>query len=108
MSRLVWDETGKHFYETGVDHAVLYRYFDADPLVLNDTAGFKNGNAWNGVTAFNESPSGAEPTAIYADNIKYLNLISAEDYGATVEFSKLTISCRPTLGRALYTFSIMS
>ena len=76
--RLVWDKTGERIYETGVDRMVLYRY-DAT------TKTFKNPVAWNGVTAFNESPSGAEPTALYADNIKYLNLMSAEEFGATVE-----------------------
>ena len=78
MSKLVWDKTGERFYETGVDHGVIYR-FD------NDTKTFKNGEAWNGLTAVNESPSGAEASPVYADNIKYLNLMSAEDFGATIE-----------------------
>lgn len=85
MSEIVWDRTGEHFYETGVDHGVLYKYVEADPEVTGDIAGFKNGVAWNGLTAVNESPSGAEPTALWADNIKYLNLISAEEYAATIE-----------------------
>ena len=88
MSRVVWDETGKHFYEAGVDHCVLYLYEEAasdSAAEWEDKAGYKNGVAWNGITAFNESPSGAEPSAFYADNIKYLSLLSAEDYGATVE-----------------------
>ena len=85
MSAIVWDKTGEHFYETGVDHGVLYKYVEADPEVSGDKAGFKNGVAWNGLTAVNESPSGAEPTALWADNIKYLNLISAEEYAATIE-----------------------
>jgi hypothetical protein len=76
--RLVWDKTGERIYETGVDRMVLYRYDTT-------TKTFKNPVAWNGVTAFNESPSGAEPTALYADNIKYLNLMSAEEFGATLE-----------------------
>lgn len=77
MAKLVWDETGKRFYETGVDHGVLY------PL---DTLGkYSKGVAWNGLSSVTESPSGAEPTAIYADNIKYLNLMSAEEFGATIE-----------------------
>lgn len=80
-----WDKTGEHFYETGVDHGVLYKYVEADPEVTGDTAGFKNGVAWNGLTAVNESPSGAEPSPLYADNIKYLNLISAEEYAASIE-----------------------
>ena len=85
MSKIVWDKTGTHYYETGVDHGVLYKYADANPEVSGDKAGFKNGVAWNGLTAVNESPSGAEPSPLYADNIKYLNLISAEEYAATVE-----------------------
>ncbi len=76
MSKIVWDETDKRLYETGVDHAVLY------PL----TEGvYKPGVPWNGITAITESPSGAEPTPLYADNIKYLNLISAEELGLTLE-----------------------
>lgn len=78
MSKLVWDQTGERFYETGVDHGVIYRYDE-------NSQGFKDGEAWNGLTAVNESPSGAEPNAIYADNIKYLNLMSAEDFGASIE-----------------------
>lgn len=84
MAKLVWDRTGEHLFETGVDHGVLYLYADADPEVSGDTAGFKNGVAWNGLTAVNENPSGAEANPFYADNIKYLNLLSAEDYGATI------------------------
>ena len=76
MSKLVWDETGKRYYETGVKNGVLYI----------PTAGvYSKGVAWNGLTAVTESPSGAEPTALYADDIKYLNLISAEEFGATIE-----------------------
>lgn len=78
MSRLVWDKVGERIYETGVDHMVLYRYD-------TETQTFKNPVAWNGITAFNESPSGAEPSPLWADNIKYLNLMSAEEYGATLE-----------------------
>ena len=77
MSKLVWDETGKRFYETGVDHVVLYP--------MNNNGAYNGGVAWNGVTAITESPSGAEATPLYADNIKYLNLLSAEDFGATLE-----------------------
>lgn len=77
MSTLVWDETGKRFYETGVDHGVLY---------LPDAQGaYTMGVAWNGLTTVTETPSGAEPNAQYADNIKYLNLYSAEEFGATIE-----------------------
>lgn len=75
--KLKWDETGKRFYETGVDHAVLYP-IDAQGL-------YSKGVAWNGITAITETPSGAEATALWADNIKYLNLIAAEEFGATIE-----------------------
>ena len=76
MAKLVWDETGKRLYETGVSQGVLYP----------QTGGtYPNGVAWNGLTAVTESPSGAEATPLYADNIKYLNLFSAEEFGATIE-----------------------
>jgi len=78
MSKIVWDALGEHFYETGVDHGVYYGYDSTQNA-------FNNGVPWNGITAVTESPSGAEPSPIYADNIKYLNLISAEDYAATIE-----------------------
>lgn len=77
MARITWDEVGKHLYETGVDHVVLYR--------PNDLGVYTGGVAWNGVTAINESPSGADSNPIYADNIKYLDLRSAEEFGATIE-----------------------
>lgn len=77
MTALTWDGTGQRRYETGVDHGVLY---------LHDEAGvYDTGVAWNGLTAITESPSGSEPTPLYADNIKYLNLISYEEFAATVE-----------------------
>lgn len=72
-----WDKTGEHLYETGVDRGVLY--------VMDATGAYPDGVAWNGLTSVTESPSGAEANAIYADNIKYLNLFSAEEFGATVE-----------------------
>lgn len=76
-NKIVWDETGKRLYETGVDRGVLY---------VQDAKGeYPEGVPWNGLTAVTESPSGAEPTPLYADNIKYLNLMSAEEFGATVE-----------------------
>ena len=77
MSRIVWDKTGERFYETGVDRGVLYP--------IQEGGLYNMGVAWNGLTAVTESPSGAESTALYADNIKYLNLISAEEFGATIE-----------------------
>lgn len=76
MSVLVWDEVGKRLYETGVNKAVLYP---------KSEAGYEAGVAWSGMTALNESPSGAEASPLYADNIKYLNLMSAEEFGATIE-----------------------
>ena len=78
MSRSKWDETTKRLYETGIDRGVLY---PRDPT----TGAYKDGVAWNGLTAANEAPSGAEPTALYADNIKYLNLLSAEEFALTLE-----------------------
>lgn len=77
MSKLVWDETGKRLYETGVSKGVLY--------VQADDGTYGNGVAWNGLTAVNESPSGAEATPLYADDIKYLELTSTEEYGASIE-----------------------
>ncbi len=76
--KLVWDAAGEHFYETGVSKGVLYPY-------QKTTASYSVGYAWNGLSSVSESPSGAEPTATYADNFKYLNLISAEDFGGTIE-----------------------
>ena len=77
MSKLVWDQTGERYYETGVKQGVLY------PQATGGT--YPKGVAWNGLTAVTESPSGAEATPLYADDIKYLNLISAEEFGATIE-----------------------
>lgn len=77
MVALKWDEVGKRVYETGVDHGVLY--------IPNGSGVYDNGYAWNGLTTVTESPSGAEANPQYADNIKYLNLLSAEEFGATIE-----------------------
>ena len=77
MSKLVWDATGERKYETGVRNGVLY--------VMGEGGTYPKGVAWNGLTAVTESPSGAEATALYADDTKYLNLISAEEFGATIE-----------------------
>ena len=76
--RLKWDETGKRFYETGVNQGVLYLL-----NAVNNT--YDKGVAWNGLSTVTESPSGAEATAVYADNTKYLSLLSTEEFGATVE-----------------------
>lgn len=76
MSKLVWDQTGERFYETGVKNGVLYVW---------DGTKYGAGVAWNGLTAVTESPSGAEASPLYADDIKYLNLMSNEEFGATIE-----------------------
>lgn len=77
MAKLVWDKSGEHLFETGVDHGVLY------PQAADGS--YPMGVAWNGLTSVSEKPSGAESTKLWADNIKYLNLYSAEEFGATVE-----------------------
>lgn len=77
MSKLEWDKTGEREYETGVSQCALY---------VQGTGGtYPKGVAWNGITNITESPSGAEANPIYADNIKYLNLLSVEEYAATIE-----------------------
>lgn len=76
MSRIVWDKTGERLYETGTKNGVLY------PQVAG---AYPKGVAWNGLTAVTESPSGAEATPLYADDIKYLNLMSVEEFGGTIE-----------------------
>lgn len=78
MTAIVWDAAGSHVYHTGVSKGVLY-VFD------NATNAYKDGVAWNGLKTVTESPSGAEATSIYADNIKYLTLTSAEEFNVTVE-----------------------
>lgn len=77
MTKLVWDKTGERTYETGVDHGVLYE--------IDVSGEYSTGVAWNGLTTVTESPSGAEASPQYADNIKYLNLVSVEQFGATIE-----------------------
>ena len=74
--KIKWDQAGQHYYETGVEKGVLYVY---------KNGAYGDGVAWNGLTAVTESPSGAENTPLYADNIKYLNLLSVEEFGATIE-----------------------
>lgn len=77
MARLTWDKSGERYYETGVKQGVLY------PIQTGGV--YSKGVAWNGLTAVTESPSGAEATALYADDIKYLNLMSNEEFGCTIE-----------------------
>ena len=76
MSKLIWDKTGDRFYETGVKQCALY---------VQVSGAYPKGVAWNGITGITESPSGAESNPMYADDIKYLDLISAEEFGATIE-----------------------
>lgn len=76
MAKIVWDQTGERLYETGVKNGVLY---------VQEGGAYPKGVAWNGLTAVTESPSGAEATPLYADDRKYLNLLSAEEFGATIE-----------------------
>lgn len=77
MAKIIWDNTGERFYETGVSQGVLYP--------MNSNGGYEKGVAWNGLTSVSENPSGAEETALYADNKKYLSLRSKEEFGATIE-----------------------
>lgn len=76
MPRLEWDKVGERLYETGVDQGVLY--------VQDETGAYPEGVAWSGLRSVSESPSGAEPSPLYADNIKYLNLLSTEEFAATI------------------------
>ena len=77
MAELKWDNPGERYYETGVKNCILY--------VQDAEGNYPKGVAWNGITAITESPSGAEPEPLYADDTKYLNLISNEEFGATIE-----------------------
>lgn len=97
MTALVWDDAGKRFYETGVDKGVVYP--------IDASGDYPLGYAWNGLISVTESPSGAEPTPIYADNIKYLTLYSLEELSATIEaytypdqFALLDGSVQPQTG----------
>jgi len=99
MARLVWDKTGEHFYETGVRNVVLY------PMSGNN---YSTGVAWNGVTSIEENPSGADFNPIYADDIKYLNIQGAEEFGATLgaytypdEFAECDGAATPVSGVAV-------
>lgn len=95
MSKIVWDDIGERFYEAGVDQGVLY--------LKNQMGLYTPGVAWNGIISVSENPTGAEPNPQFADNIKYLNLMSAEEFEATIEafmyppeFHKCDGSARPT------------
>lgn len=76
MSKLVWDNVGERLYETGVKNGVLY---------VQESGAYPKGVVWNGLTTVTENPSGAESTSLYADDTKYLNLMSTEEFGATIE-----------------------
>ena len=100
MTKVVWDQTGERVYETGVDHGVLF--------IPNGGGVYDTGFAWNGLTTVTESPSGAEASPQYADNIKYLNLVSAEEFGATIEaytyppeFAQCDGTAAPSVGVAI-------
>ena len=102
MSKIVWDATGEHKYETGIDHGVLY------PINQSNNQ-YDNGVAWNGLTSVTETPSGGESNSQYADNIKYLDLLSAETFGATIacftyppEWAECDGSVSPVEGVNLY------
>lgn len=82
---LTYDAQGKHFYQTGIDGVVLFVYDGTNTDVTGKVPGYKAGVAWSGVTAVNESPSGADSNKLYADNIEYLNLLSKEEFGFTIE-----------------------
>ena len=82
MAKLEWDKTGTHYFENGVDHGVLYPQTDGE---ASGGVVYGNGVAWNGLTSVTQSPEGAEPSAVYADNIKYLSLLSVEEFNATIE-----------------------
>ena len=77
MSKIVWDAVGEHIFETGVRNGVLY--------LKDETGAYNTGVAWNGLTSVSESPEGAEPNDLYADDVKYLSLMSAENFKATIE-----------------------
>lgn len=79
IGKIIWDEIGKKLYETGTSKGVLY------PTIDSKNGGFTGGVAWNGLIGITQSPSGAEATPLYADDIKYLNLMSAEEFGGTIE-----------------------
>lgn len=82
MAKLEWDKTGTHYFENGVDHGVLYPQSDSE---VSGSVAYGDGVAWNGLTSVTQSPEGAEPSAVYADNIKYLSLLSVEEFNATIE-----------------------
>lgn len=91
MAKLVWDKSGERYYETGVKMGVLY---------VQEAGAYPKGVAWNGLTAVTESPSGAEASPLYADDIKYLNLMSAEEFGGTIEAYMYPDEFKPCVGES--------
>ena len=91
MSRLKWDRSAERFYKTGVDRGVLF--------LCDKYGNYDSGIAWNGLTNVTENPSGAEPTPFWADNAKYLNILSAENFGCTIEAYSFPVAFRPCLGK---------
>ena len=98
MAKIEWDKTGERLYETGVKNGVLY---------VQEGGVYGNGVAWNGLTAVTESPSGAEATPLYADDIKYLNLLSTEEFGATIEAYTYPDECAACDGSAALADGVM-
>lgn len=108
MSKLVWDQDGERFYETGIDHCALYVY-DTYTKGQSTITGYKPGVAWNGVTSISETPEGGEANDLYADNIKYLSLMSAENLNISIEaytypdeFMECDGTYQPTDGMRVY------
>lgn len=99
MSRLEWGRTVDRVYETGTDRGVLY--------LQNPNGSYGSGTAWNGLTAVTENPSGAEPTALWADNRKYLNLMSTEEFGCTIEAYSYPRPFRSCLGKGVPTEGLL-
>ena len=106
MAKLQWDVSGQRYFETGVDHGVLYPW---DPTANSNAGGYGTGVVWNGLTGVTNSPDGAEPTDLWADNIKYATLRSAETFGATIEaytypkeFAECDGSASPIEGVGVY------
>lgn len=98
MAKLTWDNVGERYFEAGVQDVVLYPYEAASGQT---PAGYGKGVAWNGITAINENPSGGEANAIWADNIKYANIMSAEDFGCTIEAYTYPDEFAPCDGQAV-------
>ena len=106
MAALVWDATGSRRFETGVDHGVLYVMKDNAGTLTDGITHYETGVVWNGLTGVTSSPDGAEPTDLWADNIKYATLRSAETYGATIEAYTYPDEWAVCDGSAVYTTGV--